>query len=113
MKPRPGPINPPLAISRHVPLRRQSQSRGSDRIPSLASLEERVDAKSGESELAFPVFGAIAHFERRLISERNRDGFAAARKRGRKPGRPPPSAETVSTERRLIEAGMTPGQAAH
>ena len=32
----------------------------------------------------FHVFGAIAHFERRLISERTRDGIAPARKRGRK-----------------------------
>ena len=35
------------------------------------------------------IFGSIAHFERRLISERTRDGIAAARKRGRTPGRSP------------------------
>ena len=48
----------------------------------------------------------------RLISERTRDGIAAARKRGRKPGRPPLDPETVSAAQKLIEAGMTPGQAA-
>ena len=55
----------------------------------LVSLEERIDTTSAAGELVFHVFGAIAHFERRLISERTRDGIAAARKRGRRPGRPP------------------------
>ena len=55
----------------------------------LLSLEERLDTSSAAGELVFHVFGAIAHFERRLISERTRDGIAAARKRGRTPGRPP------------------------
>ena len=56
----------------------------------LVSLEERLDTSSAVGELVFYVFRAIAHFERRLISERTRDGIAAARKRGRTPGRPPP-----------------------
>ena len=58
------------------------------------------------------VFGAIAHFERRLISERTRDGIAAARTRGRTPGRPPLDPETVSAARKLIEAGLSPARAA-
>ena len=37
----------------------------------LVSLEERLDSSSAAGELVFHVFGAIAHFERRLISERN------------------------------------------
>ena len=52
----------------------------------LVSLEERLDTSSAAGELVFHVFGAIAHFERRLITERTRDGIAAARKRGRRPG---------------------------
>ena len=52
----------------------------------LVSLEERIDTTSAAGELVFHVFGAIAHFERRLISERTRDGIAAARKRGRRHG---------------------------
>lgn len=55
----------------------------------LISLEERIDTTSAAGELVFHVFGAIAHFERRLISERTKDGLAAARKHGRTPGRPP------------------------
>ncbi len=58
------------------------------------------------------MFGAIAHFEGRLISERTRDGIAEARRRGRKPGRPPLDPETVSAAEKLIEAGLSPARAA-
>ena len=78
----------------------------------LVSLEERIDTTSATGELVFHVFGTIAHFERRLISECTRDGIAAARKRGRRPGRPPLDRETVSTAQSLVEVGLTPGQAA-
>lgn len=78
----------------------------------LVSLEERIDTTSAAGELVFHVFGAIAHFEQRLISERARDGIAAARKRGRRPGRPALDQETVSATQTLVEAGLTAGQAA-
>ena len=78
----------------------------------FVSLEERLDTSSAAGELVFHVFGAIAHFERRLISERTRDGIAAARKRGRQPGRPPLDQETVSATQKLIEAGLSPARAA-
>ena len=78
----------------------------------LISLEERLDASSAAGELVFHVFGSIAHFERRLISERARDGIAAARKRGRTPGRPPLDPETVSAAQKLIAAGLSPARAA-
>ena len=76
----------------------------------LVSLEERLDTSSAAGELVFHVFGSIAHFERRLISERTRDGIAAARKRGRQPGRPPLDPETVSAAQKLIEAGLSPAR---
>ncbi|WP_456391182.1 recombinase family protein [Profundibacter sp.] len=78
----------------------------------LISLEEKLDTSSAAGELVFHVFGAIAHFERRLISERTRDGIAAARKRGKNPGRPKLDTETVSALQKLVKAGMTPGMAA-
>ncbi|MBO6920487.1 MAG: recombinase family protein [Rhizobiaceae bacterium] len=78
----------------------------------LISLEERIDTTSAAGELIFHVFGAIAHFERRLISERTKDGIKAARAQGRKPGRPPLEAETVLALQNLVKAGMTAGQAA-
>ena len=73
----------------------------------LVSLEERIDTTSAAGELVFHVFGAIAHFERRLISERTRDGIAAARKRGRRPGRPP---LTAVWPRKPLEGGLTAGR---
>ena len=51
----------------------------------LISLEERIDTKSAAGELVFHVFGAIAYFERRLISERTKNGLINARKHGRTP----------------------------
>ena len=78
----------------------------------LVSLEERLNTSSAAGKLVFHVFGSIAHFERRLISERTRDGIAAARKRGRTPGRPPLDPETVSAAKKLIAAGLSPARAA-
>ena len=83
-----------------------------ERYIGLISLEERIDTTSAAGELIFHVFGAIAHFERRLISERTKDGIEAARAQGRKPGRPPLEAETVLALQNLVGAGMTAGQAA-
>ena len=67
----------------------------------LVSLQESIDTTSAAGELMFHVFGAIAHFKRRLISECTRDDTAAARKRGRRPGRPPLDLETVSAAKQL------------
>ena len=78
----------------------------------LVSLEERIDTTSAAGELVFHVFGAIAHFEHRLIAERTRDGIAAARRRGRNPGRTPLSGETVTAANKLIATGITAGQVA-
>ena len=76
------------------------------------SLEERLDTASAAGELVFHVFGAIAHFERRLIVERTRDGIAAARARGKLPGRPPLDQEKLASALTLIQAGVRPAQAA-
>ena len=78
----------------------------------LVSLEERIDTTSAAGELIFHVFGAIAHFERRLISERTKDGIQAARMRDKKQGRPSLDPETVLALQNLVEAGMIAGQAA-
>ena len=78
----------------------------------LISLEERIETTSAAGELVFQVFGAIAHFERRLISERTRDGLATAAKNGRRPGRPKADPEKVDAALKLVEAGVSPNQAA-
>ena len=78
----------------------------------LISLEERIDTKSAAGELVFHVFGAIAHFERRLIFERTKNGLINARKYGRTPGRPALQSETISALQDLVGAGKSVSQAA-
>jgi DNA invertase Pin-like site-specific DNA recombinase len=78
----------------------------------LLSLEEKIDTSSAAGELIFHVFGAIAHFERRLIAERTKDGIAAARARGKVPGRQPVDLNKVQAAIKLIEAGLSPTEAA-
>ena len=78
----------------------------------LVSVEEHLDTSCAAGELIFHVFGAIAHFERRLISERTRDGIAAARRRGRRPGRPPLDPDKVAAAQKLIESGLSAGEVA-
>lgn len=78
----------------------------------LLSLEEKIDTSSAAGELVFHVFGAIAHFERRLISERTKDGIAAARAKGRRPGRQPLDMSKVDAALKLIEAKVPPAEAA-
>ena len=76
------------------------------------SLEERLDTASAAGELVFHVFGAIAHFERRLIVERTRDGLKAARARGAKPGRPALDPDKLDAALLLIQGGLSPTRAA-
>lgn len=78
----------------------------------LLSLEEKIDTSSAAGELVFHVFGAIAHFERRLISERTRDGIAAARAKGKRPGRQPLDMNKVDAALKLVEAKVSPAEAA-
>lgn len=83
-----------------------------ERHIALLSLEEKIDTSSAAGELIFHVFGAIAHFERRLISERTRDGIAAARAKGKLPGRQPLDGDKVSAALKLVAASVSPVEAA-
>jgi Enterobacteriaceae phage serine recombinase len=51
------------------------------------SLSEAIDTTTASGRLLFHVMGAIAEFERGLISERTRAGMAAAKARGQPIGR--------------------------
>ena len=53
----------------------------------LVAITERIDTSSASGKLFFHIMAALSEFERNLIRERTRAGLAAARKRGRKPGR--------------------------
>ena len=59
-----------------------------DRGVGLRSLHESIDTTTPAGKLTFHVFGALAEFERDVMRERTRAGLLAARKRGKKLGRP-------------------------
>jgi DNA invertase Pin-like site-specific DNA recombinase len=52
------------------------------------SLTEHMDTTTPQGELLFSLFGALAQYERALIRERVMAGLDAAKRRGRKGGRP-------------------------
>ncbi len=52
------------------------------------SLHEGVDTSTANGRLVFGIFASIAEFERELIRDRVKSGLAAARARGKRPGRP-------------------------
>lgn len=78
------------------------------------SLTESIDTGTAGGRLIFHVMGAMAQFERDLISERTSAGLAAARARGRNGGRPSVvTPDKLATARRLYDArDMTVAQIA-
>lgn len=52
------------------------------------SLCDAIDTSTATGRLQFHLMGALAEFERSLISERTKAGMAAARMRGKRIGRP-------------------------
>jgi DNA invertase Pin-like site-specific DNA recombinase len=52
------------------------------------SITENIDTSTATGQLVFHLFGALAEFERNLITERTMAGLEAARARGRTGGRP-------------------------
>ena len=72
------------------------------------SLTERMDTTTPQGELLFSIFGALAQYERALTRERVMAGLAAARRRGRKGGRPPAlDAERIEQITAALEAGAS------
>jgi DNA invertase Pin-like site-specific DNA recombinase len=74
--------------------------------PQFISLNENIDTSSATGELIFHMIGAIAQFERRLISERTKTGLEAAKARGRKGGRRPKlTPSDVKKARAMLSSG--------
>lgn len=73
------------------------------------SLTEGIDTTTAQGKLVFHMMGALAEFERALISERTRAGLQAAKARGGRLGRKPALiASQVEHARKLIQAGERP-----
>ena len=60
-----------------------------ERGVAFRSLTEQMDTTTPHGELLFSIFGALAQYERALTRERILAGLAAAKRRGRRGGRPP------------------------
>lgn len=72
------------------------------------SLTEQMDTTTPQGEFLFHVFGALAQFERSLTQERVRAGLAAARRRGRRGGRPATiDAEKLAAVTAALDGGAT------
>ena len=79
----------------------------------LRVLHQGIDTTGPTGKLTFAILGAVAEFERDLISERTHEGLAAARARGRKGGRRPVLSEAqVAHARKLRDGGHTMSQIA-
>jgi DNA invertase Pin-like site-specific DNA recombinase len=64
----------------------------------FVSLHEGVDTSTPNGRLVFGIFASIAEFERELTRDRIRSGLAAARRKGRRLGRPPLHLDTAQIE---------------
>lgn len=77
------------------------------------SITESIDTTTAGGRLVFHLMGAIAEFERSLITERTQAGMDAARKRGVRVGRPQAlTKEQIRHARSLIDGGETPSAVA-
>ncbi|MBF6150273.1 recombinase family protein [Nocardia nova] len=68
-----------------IELSKDLEARGVD----LVVLDQGIDTSTAVGRMFFQILGAIAEFEHALMSERTRDGLAAARARGRTGGQKP------------------------
>jgi len=66
------------------------------------SITENIDTTTSGGKLVFHIFGALAEFERDIISERTNAGLSAARARGRLGGRP--KAKMLDTPKKVTLA---------
>lgn len=53
----------------------------------FCSVSDQIDTTTPAGKLVFHITGAVAEFERALMSERTKAGMQAARRKGRMPGR--------------------------
>ena len=72
------------------------------------SLTEQMDTTTPPGEFLFSVFGALAQYERALTKERIMAGLAAAKRRGKRGGRPYAiNKETLDAIREAIQNGTS------
>ncbi|WP_426977741.1 recombinase family protein [Pseudarthrobacter sp. O4] len=86
------------------------QGRGVD----LVVLDQGIDTSTSIGRMFFQILGSIAEFEHALMSERTRDGLAAARARGRTGGQKPKlGPRQVKLAREMYDEKRPDGKRAH
>lgn len=85
----------------------------SEREVGLRSLGESLDTTTATGRLTLAVFGALAQFERDLTRERTHAGLAAARARGKQPGRPKAiTAKRLAVAQQMLATGIPTAEVA-
>ncbi len=93
-----------------IDLSKTLQERGVD----LVVLDQGIDTSTAIGRMFFQIIGSIAEFEHALMSERTRDGLAAARARGRTGGQKPKlGPRQVKLVREMYEEKDAEGKRAH
>jgi DNA invertase Pin-like site-specific DNA recombinase len=93
-----------------IEVSKQLEARGVD----LVVLDQGIDTSTPVGRMFFHILGAIAEFEHALMSERTRDGLAAARARGRTGGQKPKlGPRQVRLARQMYEEVGPDGKRAH
>lgn len=77
------------------------------------SLTDGIDTTTPGGKLVFHIMGALSEFESALIGERTKAGMQAAKRRGKRMGRPPALSDTqVRHLESLINSGKSQREAA-
>lgn len=72
----------------------------------LQSLSDGINTTTPGGKLVFHIMGALAEFERSLIIERTKAGLAAAKRRGKYPGRPKSlTPQQIKHARKMLDRG--------
>ena len=100
-------------LGRSLPHLMSVAADGGPRGVGFQSLNEGLDTTSAQGRLVFHLMGALAEFERSLISERTQAGVQAAKARGVRLGRRPTlNASQIEHARALIGSGESPSAVA-
>lgn len=76
----------------------------------FVSLVDGINTDTAHGKLAFNIFGSFAEFTRELIVEGTMAGLEAAKKRGRKGGRPKGLSKQAQEKARLAESYYKDGE---
>ena len=94
-------------LGRSLPHLIEIITRLADRKAGFCSISEAIDTTTAGGKLVFHIIGALAEFERSMISERTKAGLEAAKRRGKRLGRKPKlKPEQIDHARNMVDTGQ-------